>query len=149
MKRLLQISLLILLGSFVAQLRAEPWPGPYMGESMAAMSAAPVPAIPHWMTLAWTASASTGETGYGPIGYWVYRGTASGQESGTPLNAVPLAVNCSGSSCVYNDHNVNIDTTYYYVVKAQDLTSGLYATASNEASALVVSHPYGLHLVPR
>jgi fibronectin type 3 domain-containing protein len=76
------------------------------------------------VTLGWTASASPGVTGYN-----VYRGTAAGGESLTPLNYAPI----SGTG--YLDANVVPGTRYYYVVTATD--GSQQSPKSNEADAAV------------
>ncbi len=60
-------------------------------------------------------------------GYYVYRGTAPGDESATPLNASPI----TGTSFV--DTTVASQTSYFYTVKAVNV--GGASAASNEASA--------------
>ena len=57
-----------------------------------------------WPSVAWATA------------YNVYRGTASGGESATPLNASPL------TAASYDDTSVNGSTTYYYVVQAVNAT---------------------------
>jgi fibronectin type 3 domain-containing protein len=75
--------------------------------------------------LSWTASTSTGVTGY-----YVYRGTTSGAESSTPLNSTPV------SGTAFTDESVTAGTTYYYVVKA--VSSGdTESAASTEVSVAV------------
>ena len=82
----------------------------------------------HDVILSWTPSPTSGV-----MGYYVYRGTASGAESSTPLNSTPVA----GTS--YVDETVTAGTTYYYVVTA--VASGEVAQSgdSNEAVATVPS----------
>jgi hypothetical protein len=77
----------------------------------------------HDVVVTWTASPTSG------VGYYVYRGTAPGQESSTPLNYSPVY----GSP--YTDVNVSAGVTYYYVVRVE-LGSSLSAV-SNEAKATV------------
>ena len=72
------------------------------------------------VSLSWTAV--TGATGYN-----VYRGTSSGGETATPLNASPLA------SASYTDSGVVNGTSYYYEVTA--VNAGGESVPSNEASA--------------
>ncbi|MBB6214506.1 hypothetical protein HNQ80_000586 [Anaerosolibacter carboniphilus] len=61
------------------------------------------------------------------VGYNLYRGTASGRESSTPIADFPI----EGTS--YTDKNVENNATYYYILKAvyKDKTLG---AASNEVS---------------
>jgi len=80
----------------------------------------------HDVILAWTDSTTPGV-----IGYNVYRGTASGGESSTPLNSTPI--NASG----YTDGNVADGMTYYYVVTAVASNGQTQSPASNEAAATV------------
>jgi Abnormal spindle-like microcephaly-assoc'd, ASPM-SPD-2-Hydin len=81
--------------------------------------------IGHSVSLTWTASKSTGITGYN-----VYRGTASGGPY-TKLNASAV----SGTS--YTDSTVSAGQTYYYVATA--LTSTKQSGYSNQAVAKVPS----------
>lgn len=62
------------------------------------------------------------------IGYNLYRGTASGKQSSTPITDFPI------ESTSYTDYNINSDTTYYYILKAVYRDDSL-GTASNEVSA--------------
>lgn len=95
----------------------------------------------HSVTLTWTASTDSSST----LGYNVYRGTTSGGEASTPLNSSAIDVNCSGSTCTYTDSAVSAGTTYYYVLKAVNTSTGLMSPASNEASATVpIAAPTGL-----
>ena len=65
----------------------------------------------------------------GVVGYYVYRGTASGGESSTPLSSTPI----NGAS--YVDANVTPGTAYYYVVTAVG-SNGTQSAPSNETEAL-------------
>ena len=76
----------------------------------------------HFIYLTWTASPSAGVTGYN-----IYRGTASGAESATPLNTSPV----TGVS--FADTTAVSGTTYYYIVKATNGTTE--SSASTEVSA--------------
>ena len=80
----------------------------------------------HDVLLSWNASPSGGIAGYN-----VYRGTTSGAESSTPLNATPI----SGTS--FTDANVTDGSTYYYVVTAVAGNGTTHSAESNQASALV------------
>lgn len=64
------------------------------------------------------------------IGYNLYRGTASGKESKTPITDFPI----EGRS--YTDKNVEADTTYYYILRPvyKDKTLG---AASNEVKVVI------------
>ncbi len=73
--------------------------------------------------LSWVGSPSSGV-----VGYNVYRGTASGGESSTPLNSTPI----NGTS--YVDANVTAGATYYYVVTTVG-SSGVQSAPSNETGA--------------
>jgi len=81
------------------------------------------------ITLSWSVS----EEGTYPIaGYAIYRGTASGEEGDTPIATVDANTNS------YTDKNVELGTTYYYIVKAFDNQSPAnYSEPSNEVSAWV------------
>lgn len=61
------------------------------------------------------------------VGYYIYRGTASGKQSNTPITDFPI----EGTS--YTDKNVERNTNYFYIMKPvyRDKTIG---AASNEAS---------------
>jgi hypothetical protein len=61
------------------------------------------------------------------IGYNLYRGTASGKQSNTPITDFPI----EGTS--YTDYNINSSTTYYYTLKAVYRDNSL-GTSSNEVS---------------
>jgi hypothetical protein len=88
----------------------------------------------HSIALSCTASPSTGVTGYN-----FYRGTASGAESSTPLNAAPM------TACAYTDTTAAASTTYFYVSKAFCNTcSPSLSAASNEASGTTQVDPQPL-----
>ena len=77
------------------------------------------------MNLSWSSSVGT------ITGYNVFRGTAAGGESTTPLNSTPLPVGTTS----FKDTGVIAGNSYYYVVQAID---GPAASAnSNEVSAMV------------
>jgi fibronectin type 3 domain-containing protein len=78
----------------------------------------------HDVVLTWVASVSSGV-----IGYYVYRGAASGEESTTPLNSTPV------NAVFYVDTAVVPGATYYYVVTATN--GSLQSVYSNEAAAVV------------
>jgi hypothetical protein len=82
-------------------------------------------AVAHSVSLGWTASTTTNVT------YNVYRATASGAYSSTPI-----ASSLAGTS--YTDTTVQAGQTYFYVTKAVD-SSGSLSVASNEAQATVPS----------
>ena len=80
----------------------------------------------HAVDLAWTEQAPTGG-----ITYNVFRGTASGAESTTPLNSSPI------TSQAYTDTNVAPGATYYYTVEAVDSFGS--SGPSSEVSATIPS----------
>ena len=80
----------------------------------------------HDVLLSWSPSPSGGIAGYN-----VYRGTTSGAESSTPLNATPI------SGTTFTDANVTDGSTYYYVVTAVAANGTTQSAESNQASALV------------
>jgi hypothetical protein len=79
----------------------------------------------HDVILYWTGSGSAGI-----VAYNVYRGTTSGGETATPLNATPINGN------IYVDENVNPGATYYYVVTAIG-ANAVQSAASGETEATV------------
>ncbi len=79
----------------------------------------------HTVILSWGASQSSGV-----VGYNVYRGSASGGESSTPLNSTPI----NGTS--YADANVTAGTNYYYVVTTVG-SGGVQSAPSGETQASV------------
>jgi len=83
-------------------------------------------AVPHAVTLSWTASVSPGITGYN-----VYRGTTTG---GPYTKVSPSLV----AALTYMDTAVAAGQTYYYVTTAVD-SSGNESVYSNQASAAVPS----------
>jgi hypothetical protein len=92
----------------------------------------------HTVTLTWTPSTSTN------VGYNVYRSTTAGSYSTTPISPLtsPNGVSCTATLCTYVDQGsaTNIlteGTTYFYVVKAVDLTTKGLSANSNEASGLI------------
>lgn len=99
----------------------------------AACSAATSPSV----TLTWTASTSTDAT----LGYNVFRSTVTGTEAAPALNASPVDLNCSGTTCTYVDTTVARGTTYYYVVQAIETSDGLASANSNEVTAIIPNNP--------
>ncbi len=86
--------------------------------------------------LSWAAAAGT------VTGYDVYRGTAIGGESSSPLNSSPL----SSTATSYHDTSAAAGTTYFYVVKA--VNSSLVGPNSNEATATTSGSQSGVPTVP-
>jgi hypothetical protein len=80
----------------------------------------------HDVILTWTASVTSGVMGYN-----VYRGTASGGETSTPLNSTPI------NGTTYTDENVTAGASYYYVVTAVASNNVTQSADSNETSATV------------
>jgi fibronectin type 3 domain-containing protein len=81
---------------------------------------------PHSASLSWSASISSGVTGYN-----IYRKTSS-SGTYTKLNSSPIA------GTTYTDNTVQAGQTYYYVATAVG-TTGLESTYSNESIAVVPS----------
>lgn len=79
----------------------------------------------HSVILSWQASPTTGVT------YNVFRGTASGGESATPINSAPV------TALTLTDTTVAPGATYYYTVEAVDSAGS--SPASNEAAAIIPS----------
>jgi len=77
--------------------------------------------------LSWGASYSPGV-----VGYDIYRGSASGGESSTPLNPTPI------EGTKYVDENVKAGATYYYVLTSVG-ADGAQSAHSNETEATVPS----------
>jgi fibronectin type 3 domain-containing protein len=109
-------------------------------------AAATVPSAPQGLTatggnasvkLTWTAPASDG--GAAITGYNIYRGTAPGGESATPV-----ASNVSGTS--FTDTGLTNGTTYYYTVTAVNAVgpSAPSGEASAAAQATVPTAPLGV-----
>jgi len=92
----------------------------------AAVTGTCTPAVPHSVTLNWTASTSANVTGY-----YVYR---SGSSTGpyTKLNATPV------KPTTFTDEAVTAGQTYYYVVTAVD-SSNSESAYSNQARAVIPS----------
>ncbi|MFT9495412.1 stalk domain-containing protein [Anaerosolibacter sp.] len=80
------------------------------------------------ISFTWTKPSSTKNI----IGYNLYRGTASGRQSSTPVTDFPI----EGTS--YTDKNVESETTYYYVVKVVYKNKTL-GPASNEVKVVLKS----------
>jgi hypothetical protein len=79
--------------------------------------------------LSWTGSTTPPDV----VGYNVYRGTASGGESTTPLNSSPVAAGCtSPTTCTYTDATVVAATAYYYKLTAV-ASDGTQSAPSQEA----------------
>ncbi len=83
------------------------------------------------VSLSWTAPSSNG--GSSITGYNIYLGTATGTESGTPVNGSPV----TGTS--YNVTGLVNGIPYFFVVKAVNAAGE--SAASNEASATPVTVP--------
>jgi len=79
----------------------------------------------HDIILTWTAGTTAGVTGYN-----VYRGTASGKESTTPLNSSPI------TGTTFTDSNVTAGKTYYYMVTTVG-SGDVQSADSSEVSATV------------
>ena len=82
----------------------------------------------HNVALTWTASPTAGI-----LGYNIYRGTTSGGESTTPINANPV------SGTAFTDDVVTAGAEYFYVVTSVSSDGGTQSAASPEASAVVPS----------
>jgi hypothetical protein len=78
----------------------------------------------HSVDLSWTASTSSGVSGYK-----VYRSTTSG-------SGYALQTSAPVTSTIYKDVNVAAGTTYYYVVRSVN-SSGTESANSNQATAAV------------
>ena len=80
----------------------------------------------HFIQLSWTASTSSGVTGYN-----IYRGTASGAESARAINTGGPVTGTS-----FTDVNTVSGTTYYYVVKATNGSNESPPSTEISAAAL-------------
>lgn len=80
------------------------------------------------ITFTWTKPSYTKNL----LGYNLYRGTASGKQSSTPITDFPI----EGTS--YTDYNVKEDTTYYYVLRPVYKDNSLGAI-SNEVTVKLTS----------
>ena len=94
----------------------------------------------HQVTLTWAASASAAAcTSSCTIAYNVYRGTAPGGESTTPINAAPVAV------LTYIDPVTltSAPQTFYYYVETVETAGGVIvnSTQSSEVSATFPAVP--------
>ncbi len=78
------------------------------------------------MVLTWTASMSSGVSGYN-----VYRGTTLGGESSTPLNSLPV------NATTYTDVNVTAGDEYYYIITAVGSNDAAQSSGSTQISATV------------
>jgi hypothetical protein len=87
----------------------------------------------HSVTLTWTAPTSMPSGSYINI----YRGTAAGAETSTPINPSDIAA----TTTTYTDSNVLANTKYYYIAKQCDVdistNQPVCSAPSNEASATV------------
>jgi hypothetical protein len=110
-------------------------PGSSPSAAVTPMGAATAPGVPTGLsatagnakvTLTWTAPASNG--GSAITGYWVYAGTAAGQESATPVN--PTAITATSFAVT----SLTDGTRYFFTVKARNAVGT--SAASNEASAV-------------
>jgi hypothetical protein len=76
-------------------------------------------------------------------GYFVYRGTAAGAESATPLTVGPIPADRSAAAAtavnVHLDGGVQPGTKYFYVVKPLQMDHVTIGAASNEASVTAVA----------
>ena len=82
----------------------------------------------HTVALTWTASPTAGI-----LGYNIYRGTTSGGESTTPINADPV------SGTAFTDDVVTAGAEYFYVVTSVSSDGVTQSAESPEASAVVPS----------
>ena len=97
------------------------------------------PAASHSVTLTWNAATPsmpacpTAPT----LGYNVFRGTAAGAESTTPLNATPIA------ALTYTDTTVAVGNSYFYTVQTVETCGSLTLASknSNEVSAIYPNAP--------
>ncbi len=80
----------------------------------------------HNVSITWTASSSTGVTGY-----HVYRGTTS--------NGPYTLVSSLGNLTTYTDNTVQSGVTYYYVVRAVDSTNT--ESSNSNQSQIVIPVP--------
>jgi|SRR5208283_1206991 len=131
-KILLGCLALLLFGGLT--LAGNPMTDPLSAPSLAMKAMLPPPADPH-VILTWVASTSAASC-TAPLctfGYNVFRGTAAGAESSTPLNSAPLTV-LTYSDAVTLTSSVQ---SYFYYVEAVETASGIASPSvpSNEVSA--------------
>jgi len=129
----------------------------FAGEPLAALPIGPLPeaqmgvkataSTPHSIVFTFTASTST----YTGLGYNFYFGTASGGESGTPVNSSLLTSICTSGSCTATFYAtggtggqgtssliVPLNTVYATVEACVPSSSGtVCSVASNEVSCLI------------
>ena len=94
----------------------------------------------YFSTLTWTAPALPCLTAATPcqVSYWIFRGTAPGAESTTPING-----NTVGGT-TFTDAAVTLGVTYYYKIESVETQSGLSVDGtvlSNEAAVAFPSAP--------
>jgi hypothetical protein len=80
----------------------------------------------HSVVLSWAASPTPNV-----VGYNVYRGPASGGESSTPLNPLPI------NATTYRDGSVTAESDYYYLVNSVTSDGAIPSGPSNEAAASI------------
>jgi len=144
MKRsVLFLAALAALLSLPAAARAQSAPAPVLSAvsgrvqlfpgAFVPMAAAPATGVcgtaAHCTSLTWTET-SVAPTGY-TLTYNVLRGTASGQESATPINAAPLTT----TSYVDPVTLTSANQTFYYEVQAVETGAIVQTATSSEVSA--------------
>ena len=93
---------------------------------------------PHAATLSWNPSPDGGAQNPA-MGYYVYRGSAPGQEATTPVNLTMAALGCTAKgNCTYADTTVKGGVTYYYKIRAAvGPHFAQQSVMSNEAAASI------------
>lgn len=84
----------------------------------------------HCVMIAWAESDPAAST----LAYNIFRGTAAGQQSATPINPAPVALGCAANNCTWTDNDVRAGVTYYYYVKSIN-PAGVSSEPSNEVKA--------------